>query len=120
MLQPNTRWIVRKTDEKAVQILTDELDISPLTATLLVNRGINDPAEAYRFLHTEKEDFHDPFLLQDMKKAVERIRQAIKEQEKILVYGDYDADGVTSTAVLMTALRELGASAEFYIPNRFT
>ncbi|WP_144463282.1 single-stranded-DNA-specific exonuclease RecJ [Siminovitchia fortis] len=120
MLQPNTRWIVRKTDEKAVQILTDELDISPLTATLLVNRGISDPAEAYRFLHIEKEDFHDPFLLQDMKKAVERIRQAIKEQEKILVYGDYDADGVTSTAVLMTALRELGASAEFYIPNRFT
>ncbi|GIN89734.1 single-stranded-DNA-specific exonuclease RecJ [Siminovitchia terrae] len=120
MLQSNTRWIVRKADEKAVQILSGELDISPLTATLLLNRGISDPAEAYRFLHIEKEDFHDPFLMQDMNKAVERIRRAIDEQEKILVYGDYDADGVTSTTVLMTVLRELGASVEFYIPNRFT
>ena len=120
MLQPNTRWIVRKNDEKAVQMLSDKLDISPLTATLLVNRGIDDPVEANRFLHIEREDFHDPYLMQDMKKAVERISRAIQDQEKILVYGDYDADGVTSTAVLMTVLRDLGASVEFYIPNRFT
>lgn len=120
MLQSNTRWIVQRADEKTVQILSEELNISPLTATLLVNRGIDDPAEAYRFLHIEKEDFHDPFLMQDMKKAVDRIHTAVDEQEKILVYGDYDADGVTSTAVLMSVLEDLEANVEFYIPNRFT
>lgn len=120
MLQSKTRWIVKESDNNKIQLLSDELKISPLTAALLVNRGMNDPDEAYRFLHIEKEDFHDPFLMQDMQKAVDRIRQAIEMQEKVLVFGDYDADGVTSTAVLMTVLQDLGASAEYYIPNRFT
>ncbi|MFD1705513.1 single-stranded-DNA-specific exonuclease RecJ [Siminovitchia sediminis] len=120
MLESKTRWIVQKADEKAVAALTGELRISPLTASLLINRGIKDPVDAYRFLHIEKEDFHDPFLMQDMKIAVERIHKAIQDQEKILVYGDYDADGVTSTALLMTVLRDMGACAQFYIPNRFS
>ncbi|RST76033.1 single-stranded-DNA-specific exonuclease RecJ [Siminovitchia acidinfaciens] len=120
MLQSKTRWIVREADKKIVQMLSDELNLSPLTATLLVNRGITDPEEAHRFLYIEKEEFHDPFLMQDMRKAVDRIRKAIEMQEKILVFGDYDADGVTSTTVLMTVLKDLGAIVEYYIPNRFT
>ncbi|MBA5819640.1 Single-stranded-DNA-specific exonuclease recJ, partial [Escherichia coli] len=70
--------------------------------------------------HPEKYESYDPFLFAEMDLAVARIKRAIELNEQILVYGDYDADGVTSIAVLMKTLRHLGANAEFYIPNRFT
>ncbi|KYD10906.1 single-stranded-DNA-specific exonuclease RecJ [Heyndrickxia sporothermodurans] len=120
MLKSKTRWIVRNTEENAKEHLVKELNITPLVATLLVNRGITELEEARLYLFSEGEAFHDPFLIHSMEKAVKRIRQAIDEGEQILVYGDYDADGVTSTSVMMTVLRELGADVEFYIPNRFT
>ncbi len=120
MLQSNTRWIVQKSDQKLVSALASQLQITPIVANLLVNRGLTKPEEAKRFLHIEEELFHDPFLLHDMDRAIERIKKAIENEESILVYGDYDADGVTSTAIMMTALKDLGAKPSFYIPDRFT
>lgn len=120
MLHSKTRWIVRETDQEKQNILVQHLNITPLVASLLVNRGIESPELAKDFLFDHKLDFHDPFLLTGMDIAVSRIKTAIDRKEAILIFGDYDADGVTSTTVMMKALRELGANVEFYIPNRFT
>lgn len=119
MLQPRTRWSVKTADQMIVKQIAEELRLTPLVATLLANRGITTPEAAHSFLYPS-EDFHNPFLLNDMDKCVERIYRAIENQEKIVVYGDYDADGVTSTVVMLNALAELGANCDFYIPNRFT
>ena len=120
MLLSKTRWVIQEPDEEAIKSLAEQLNIAPLVATLLVNRGINDLEKAKEFLFTEDQAFHDPFLLNDMKTSVERIQIAVEHQEPILIYGDYDADGVTSTTVLMSALKDIGANVQFYIPNRFT
>lgn len=120
MLKSKTRWIVRPSNHEKKRELVEKVGISPLVASLLVNRGLEDPAEASAFLFNEKQEFYDPFLLRDMDVAVRRVQQAIETQEPILIYGDYDADGVTSTTIMMKTLQELGANAQFYIPNRFT
>ncbi|EIJ78999.1 single-stranded-DNA-specific exonuclease RecJ [Bacillus methanolicus PB1] len=120
MLKSKTRWIVRQSDRQKSEMLIQELNITPLVASLLVNRGIDTVESARYFLFPKRQSFHDPYLLKDMDKAVERIRLAIERQEPILIYGDYDADGVSSTSVMMMALRDLGANVEYYIPNRFT
>lgn len=120
MLKAKTRWLVQPPDESLINTLVEELSITPLVASLLVNRGIRSTHGAREFLQIEKQDFHDPYLLKDMDKAVLRIKTAIENNENILVYGDYDADGVSSTTVLLTTLRNIGAQADFYIPNRFT
>lgn len=120
MLQAKTRWEVGRPDEQIVQRLAEEASLAPLLARLLVRRGVRTAAEAAAFLHPLRQSFHDPFLLDGMERAVRRLRRAIEAGERILVYGDYDADGVCSTSVMMSALKEAGASVEFYIPNRFT
>ena len=119
MLKSKTRWIVRKSDQQLVKTLENELKITPLVASLLINRGLNTVDSARYFLYG-KEQFHDPYLLKGMDTAVNRIRQAIENQEPILIFGDYDADGVSSTTLLMLTLKDLGANVQFYIPNRFT
>jgi single-stranded-DNA-specific exonuclease len=119
MLKAKTRWNVRKPDQVLVETLTKELNITPLVAQLLVNRGF-DTVENARYFLFGTEQFHDPYLLKDMDKAVQRIKEAIENQDPILIYGDYDADGVSSTTVLMKTLTDLGANVDFYIPNRFT
>ncbi|MED3571489.1 single-stranded-DNA-specific exonuclease RecJ [Cytobacillus praedii] len=120
MLHSKTRWIVQNSDEEKENLLVQELNITPLVASLLVNRGLETPDLARHFLFDQKQEFHDPFLLAGMDAAVSRIKEAIENQEAILIFGDYDADGVTSTTVMMKTLQELGANVEFYIPNRFT
>lgn len=120
MLKPKTRWMVQSADSNKIATLVEHLHITPLVASLLVNRGLEDVEAARSFLFVKKQNFHDPFLFKDMKMAVNRIKQAIDKEEKIRVFGDYDADGITSTTVLMTTLNRLGANADFYIPNRFT
>ncbi|MFE4897734.1 single-stranded-DNA-specific exonuclease RecJ [Peribacillus butanolivorans] len=120
MLKPKTRWNLRTADENKVAELAEELHITPLVAALLVNRGLDTIESARSFLFVKNQTFHDPFLLKDMDKAVYRIKEAIQNGEKIRVFGDYDADGVTSTTVMMTTLTRLGADVDFYIPNRFT
>ncbi|WP_026693805.1 single-stranded-DNA-specific exonuclease RecJ [Peribacillus kribbensis] len=120
MLKSKTRWVVSETDSEKVNELVSSLHITPLVARLLVNRGLETADSARSFLAAAEEPFHDPFLFDDMQKAVDRIRQAIENKEKILIFGDYDADGVSSTSILMITLRELGAEVHYYIPNRFT
>jgi single-stranded-DNA-specific exonuclease len=119
MLKSKTRWIVRKPDHQKAKMLEKELNITPLVASLLVNRGL-DTVDCARYFLFGTEQFHDPFLLKGMDIAVKRIQDAIEKQERILIFGDYDADGVSSTSVLMITLRDLDANVDFYIPNRFT
>jgi len=114
------RWQISKVESEAVATLARELSIPPLVARLLVLRGIKEPAEADRFLHPSLRQLHDPFLMVDMRAAVERLRQAIERQEKILIYGDYDVDGTMAVVVLLTALRSLGATVDAHIPHRLT
>ncbi|WP_353855095.1 single-stranded-DNA-specific exonuclease RecJ [Bacillus sp. Bos-x628] len=119
MLLSKMRWEYEHPSEEKVKSLSENLNISALTATLLVKRGLEEVDEARSFLFDQKADFHDPFLLKGMKEAVERINKAIEEQESIVIFGDYDADGVTSTSVLLHTLKELSAKVDFYIPDRF-
>jgi single-stranded-DNA-specific exonuclease len=119
MLQSKTHWKIRQDHEVNINHFVNELNLTPLVARLLVNRGIETVEEAKSFLFHNGECY-DPFLLEDMHIAIERINQAIRNKEKITVYGDYDADGVTSTYVLLSTLKKLGANVDFYIPNRFT
>ncbi|WP_110111455.1 single-stranded-DNA-specific exonuclease RecJ [Bacillus sp. CGMCC 1.16541] len=120
MLQSKKRWRVQQTNFERVNEFVEELEITPLIASLLLNRGIETVESAKQFLYVEQQTFHDPFLLGDMDKAVQRIHEAINNGEKIMIYGDYDADGVSSTSVMLSALRSVGAQVDFYIPNRFT
>ncbi len=120
LLQAKTRWRQKTGNEELIENLSHSLGLTPFVTALLVHRGLQTETAITNFLYTEKQDFHDPFLLQDMKKVTDRIYRAIKEKEHVLIFGDYDADGVSSTTVLYEALQELGAQVEFYIPNRFT
>ncbi|NMO78606.1 single-stranded-DNA-specific exonuclease RecJ [Niallia alba] len=121
MLRSKKRWIKEEAPnkEKASE-LAEELKIAPLVASLLIKRGYYTTEEAKAFLFDDNNEFHDPFLLLGMNIAVERIKKAISNNESILIFGDYDADGVTSTTVMMKTLEDLGANVQFYIPNRFT
>ncbi|OES44272.1 single-stranded-DNA-specific exonuclease RecJ [Domibacillus iocasae] len=120
MLKPKMRWSLKEVDRTKSEAFAEEVGTSPLAASLLLGRGITEKEEARAFLFDEGVTFHDPFLLKDMDKAIGRIRQAREQEEAVLVFGDYDADGVSSTSVLLTALRDYGVLADYYIPNRFT
>lgn len=109
------QWLLN--DPAPVEHLRRYDGLHPVVAQVLYNRGFTDPQAAHRFLYAREMPFK-PFELADMSKAVKRIRTAIKQREKIVVYGDFDADGVTSTALLVTALYKLGANVEPYIPHR--
>ncbi len=113
------RWTVERPDQQLINSMAKELGISSVHAKILASRGLTDPEEAKAFLHMDASSMHDPFLLYDMDKAVELIKKAIASNKKIAVYGDYDADGVTSVTVLTTALERMGADVFFAIPNRF-
>ncbi|TCZ75111.1 single-stranded-DNA-specific exonuclease RecJ, partial [Paenibacillus albiflavus] len=118
MLLGKARWEIGSADEENAVSLEEQLGLSPLVARLLVKRGIHTPDAAKQFLYEGIEGFHDPFLLDGMQAAVERIQLAIASGELIRVYGDYDADGVTSTALMVWLLRGLGANFDSYIPHR--
>ncbi|MCU0724030.1 MAG: single-stranded-DNA-specific exonuclease RecJ [Planctomycetes bacterium] len=107
-------------DPGAERTLAAALGLHDVTARLLRNRGLADPEAAARFLYPKLADLHDPGLLKGMDAAVARIRQALVKKERIVVHGDFDADGVTSTALLMRFLRILQAPAVYHIPERLT
>lgn len=117
------KWELRsdktQSDPEIIAI-SKELGISPITALLIYNRGQKTPEEARKFLSVLSGSYYDPFLMPDMDKAVERILRAVENNEKTVIYGDYDVDGVTSVSILYTYLKELGLSPEFYIPSRST
>ena len=100
--------------------LTKKEKLTELASQILYSRGVDTAEKLIQFLSTDLSQLHDPYLLHDMDKAVNRIRQAIENYEQILVYGDYDADGMTSASIMKEALEMLGAEAQVYLPNRFT
>ncbi|GEL67298.1 single-stranded-DNA-specific exonuclease RecJ [Marinilactibacillus psychrotolerans] len=114
------KWIINSEfDQKKIDLLSEELDVSPLFVKLCLNRGLHSKEEIERFINPDESWFHDPFLLYDMEKVIERITSAIETGEKIMIYGDYDADGVTSTAILYETIEAIGGNVEYFIPNRF-
>ena len=114
------RWIVRQPDQAGASALAAALSISPIVAGLLVTRGYADVDAARAFLNPSLDQLHDPSLMLGMSDAVARLQQAIERREPILIYGDYDVDGTTGTAVLLRALRMLGATVGYHVPHRFT
>ncbi len=114
----DTRWDLFHQDEGLSLLLSKNLNINHLTAQVLINRGIADPGEAGKFLSPSLGHLASPNLLKGMDKGVERIYESIEKSEKITIYGDYDVDGSTSTALLLLFLREVGAKCDYYIPHR--
>ena len=114
------KWKIKETDNKIVNDLAESLGVSRSIAHLLVIRGVTTFDEAKQFFRPDFSQFHNPFLMKDMQKAVERIQSAIANNEKILVYGDYDVDGTTSVAMLYTFLATLTENLDYYIPDRYT
>ncbi len=116
----NKRWLVNKTNQEFLEYLSRNASISAVFAQVLVNRGLKDVKSIKDFLFPSIENLHDPFLMPDTGKAVERIKTAMAKNETVLVCGDYDADGITSTALLVSTLRTLGLKTYYHIPNRMT
>ncbi|HRW68822.1 DHH family phosphoesterase, partial [Lentimicrobium sp.] len=116
------RWVLKaRGNPDKVAALSAELGIGPVLAELLVQRGVNTFEEAKDFFRPSLSQLHDPFLMKDMDKAVDRIVKALDNNEKILVYGDYDVDGTTAVSLVYTFLKELGhESLDFYIPDRYS
>ena len=112
------RWVLCHLDADGSTSLSGQLGISSLTAQVLINRGINELESARAYLSPSLADLHDPQLLKGIPEAVVRIAAAIEKKEKITVYGDYDVDGTTSTALLVLFLREIGSNCNYYIPDR--
>jgi single-stranded-DNA-specific exonuclease len=115
----NMHWqLMEEPDPQRIKALSHELHISPVIARLLLNRGV-ESAEAGRiFLNPRLEHLNDPFLFKEMEPAVDRIIKALKGKELIMIFGDYDVDGITATSLLYLVLTRLGANVSFYIPNR--
>src|ERR1700741_254336 len=114
------RWIVRRQDAAQAASLARVLGVSPILAGLLIARGYDTESAARSFLTPQHDQIHDPYLMLGMREAVARLQQAIDHQQPILIYGDYDVDGTTGTAVLLRALKLLGARTGFHVPHRFT
>lgn len=112
------KWEFYDSNINEVERITQEFNVSPLLATILSNRGIIKDEEIKIFLDPTRNDFHNPFLMPDMDKAIARILKAIENKEKVLIYGDYDVDGITSVTVLKKFLAEIGLETDYYIPNR--
>ena len=114
----NKKWQIYETDEEKINQIKQETKLNTLLATILSNRNITKKEDIKLFLEPTRNDFYNPFLINDMEKAVERIIKAIKNQEKVTIYGDYDVDGITSITVLKSFLKDRDLEVEHYIPNR--
>jgi len=114
------RWIVREHDAERAASLARVLGVSPILAALLIARGYADEGAARVFLSPSYDQLHEPYRMLGMKEAVARLQRAVESREPVLIYGDYDVDGTTGTAVLLRALKLLSANAGFHIPHRFT
>ena len=121
MIIPTYNWQFRpQVEDEDFTKIAKKAGLGPEVARLLYSRGVKDQEALSRFLTPTLDDLHDPYLLHDMDKAVERIRRAIEDGEFILIYGDYDADGMTSASIVKESLEQLGAEVAVYLPNRFT
>lgn len=114
------KWVLAESDGVVAAELAEQAGLHPLIAGLMVNRGITEPSDARAFLACDLSALSDPALFSQMEKAVARVRTAITNREKIVVYGDYDVDGVTGASLLYLALKELGAVVDCYLPDRMS
>ncbi|HMT75324.1 MAG TPA: single-stranded-DNA-specific exonuclease RecJ [Chitinophagaceae bacterium] len=113
------RWTILKADEKAVKSLQDSLKIHPVICKVLVQRGITSFDNSKQFFRPQLSDLHNPWLMKDMEKAVDRITAAVNTREKILVFGDYDVDGTTAVASMYCFIKKIHPYTSFYIPHRY-
>ncbi len=114
----NKKWGFYEIEENMVKEIANKHGITEVLARILINRGITEDEEIEIFLEPKRNNFYNPFLLPDMEKAVQRIIEAINNNEKVVIYGDYDVDGITSVTVLKKFLKERGLEVGYYIPNR--
>lgn len=114
----NKKWEFYEENEEKIKEISEKFNISNLLAKMLINRNIVEDEEIRKFLNPTRNDFYNPFLMPDMEKAVKRIIKAIDNKEKVMIYGDYDVDGITSITVLKQFLSERGLETGYYIPNR--
>ena len=113
------KWVVQpQPDQKAVRELSSKLFLPEIAASILVNRGIDSTESAEKFLKPSLKDLFDPFLISGMKDAVDRVISSLTKNEKIMIYGDYDVDGITSASLMFLVLNRLGANVSYYLPNR--
>ncbi len=119
-MNQDRKWILKEAaDPEVVSRLSAELGIDPVLSELLVQRGVTSFEQAREFFRPSLDSLHDPFLMKDMDKAVERIETALSKRQKILVYGDYDVDGTTAVALVYSFLLRLTGNVDFYIPDRY-
>ncbi len=116
-MQSTRRWIITEPMEAAAE-LAHSLRTSPVIAQILINRGLGEPQPAFEFLNPNLKLLHDPRLMPNLERAARRIEQAIRRQQRMVIYGDYDVDGITATSILWHAIRRLGGQADYYIPHR--
>lgn len=116
---PRLEWVVAsEPDYRMVEDIAKEMGLPSIIVKILVNRGLDTADEIQSFIDPQMEDLADPFDMPDMEKAVERIVQALRDNEKIMVYGDYDVDGITASSLMFLVLNKLGAQVSYYLPNR--
>ncbi|HPD54551.1 MAG TPA: DHH family phosphoesterase, partial [Bacteroidia bacterium] len=114
------RWAAKPSSEEGVvAALAQALRITPTLASLLVQRGITTYEEAHAFFRPALSDLHDPFLMKDMDLAIDRLTRAVQNNEKILVYGDYDVDGTTAVALVYSFFHSFYPNIDFYLPDRY-
>ena len=114
----NKIWKIKELNPQAQAVLSGALNIAPIAALVLINRGITELEDARRFLRADLLNLHDPFLLKNMRLVVDRILKARDKKERVLIFGDYDVDGVTSSVILTQALKRLGIEVVNHIPHR--
>jgi len=116
---PTTKWKLKEAgDENIENLLSKEFGIHPIISQILVNRGIQDIEIVRHYLYPSLNDLHSPFLMKDMKKGILRLLKAINDQEEIIIYGDYDADGITSVVILFKFIKGITPHVNYYIPDR--
>jgi single-stranded-DNA-specific exonuclease len=116
---PTTKWKLKEAGDKNIEnLLSKEFGIHPIISQILVNRGIQDTEVVRHYLYPSLNDLHSPFLMKDMKKGVLRLLKAIHDHEEIIIYGDYDADGITSVVILFKFIKQITPHVNYYIPDR--
>jgi single-stranded-DNA-specific exonuclease len=112
------RWVIPNPEGNEIDALSASLGIGAPAAKILIHRGLADPARARRFLSPSLDELHDPLALRDMRPALERLRKALRDHERVLIYGDYDVDGTTSVVILTKAIELAGGAATYHVPHR--
>ena len=117
-MSKKSKWIIKQSNPEASKIISEQLKLHPLTANVLLNRGVATVEDAKNFLNPDVKTLRDPFLLRDMKKAADRIKASLEANEKIVVYGDYDVDGITAVSIIYLYLKSKNSNVSYYIPSR--